>query len=206
MQVNSPSRRDTISGAASRLYGFCGTGANVTPGVVPATAVDVTRLPGCVSARVGNLTRALGAGRSEAVRVGEVRVLAREHLGEVDHHPALLPRRVVLHLAVDHVHAAAVGDGLDDLSGEPDLVRIRAEDLPGHVDLGGVQRPRPDAAHEEGGAELGLAPGQVLDVAEGPVVGEDAGHRAGVDHAAHGVVPQVLLGGPARSIRVVGVG
>src|SRR4029079_8405312 len=39
----------------------------------------------------------------EAVRLGELGVLAGQHLGEVDHDAALLPGRVVLHLAVDHV-------------------------------------------------------------------------------------------------------
>src|SRR4051794_9128282 len=42
-----------------------------------------------------------GSGRLEAVRLGELRVLAGQHLGEVDHDAALLPGRVVLHLAVD---------------------------------------------------------------------------------------------------------
>src|ERR1039458_7250790 len=52
-----------------------------------------------------------GGGRgSEAVGLGQLRVLAREHFRELDHHLALLPGRVVLHLAVDHVHAPPVGD------------------------------------------------------------------------------------------------
>src|SRR4051794_41068639 len=61
-------------------------------------------------------------GGLEAVGLRELRVLAGEHLGEVDHDAALLPGRVVLHLAVDHVPTAAVRDGLDDLLGERDLV------------------------------------------------------------------------------------
>src|ERR1035437_5170905 len=53
--------------------------------------------------------------RREPVRLGKLGVLPSEHFSEVDHHLALLPGGVVLHLAVDHVHTAAVGDGLDDL-------------------------------------------------------------------------------------------
>src|SRR3712207_6880625 len=42
------------------------------------------------------LWQLLGGRALEAVLLGELRVLAREHLGEVDHDLALLPRRVVL--------------------------------------------------------------------------------------------------------------
>src|ERR1700681_4134327 len=57
----------------------------------------------------------------EPVGLGELGVLAGEHFGQVDHHLALLPGGVVLHLAVDHVHAPTVRDGLDHLFGERDL-------------------------------------------------------------------------------------
>src|SRR3954462_15191547 len=95
----------------------------------------------------------LRRGGREAVGLSELGVLAGQHLGEVDHHAALLPGRVVLHLAVDHVHAAAVGDRLDDLLGEDDLVGGRREDLLGDAELDGVQRPGADAAQQERGAE-----------------------------------------------------
>ena len=132
-------------------------------------------------------------------RLGQLGILRRQHFGQLDHHLALLPGGVVLHLAVDHVDAAAVGDRLKHLLGELDLVRRRAEDLLGDVDLDRVQRPGADAAEQEGGAELGLAAGRVLDVAEGAVEGQDPGRGAGVDHAGDRVVPGVLLGASTRS-------
>src|SRR4051812_26706200 len=143
----------------------------------------------------------------QPVCLSELRVLRGQHLREVDHHPALLPGRVVLHLAVDHVHAPAVRDRVDHLAGEDHLVRVGGEDLLGDVDLGRVQRPRADAAHQERGAELRLAAGEVADVAERPVVGQDPGGGAGVDHAPDRVVPEVLLGArPGRLwIRRIGV-
>src|SRR5215217_4936197 len=101
----------------------------------------------------------------EAVLLGQLRIVLRELLGQVDHHLALLPGGVVLHLAVDHVDAGAVRNRLDHLLRELDLVRRRREDLLGDLDLHGVQRPGPDAAEQEGGAELGLAALRVLDVA-----------------------------------------
>ena len=97
------------------------------------------------------------ARRNEPVRLRQLRILAREHFREVDHHLALLPGGVVLHLAVDHVHAAPVGDRLDHLFGERDLVGIGRVDLLRDRDLAGVQRPGADAAEQERGAELGLA-------------------------------------------------
>ena len=137
---------------------------------------------------------------------GQLRVLRGQHFGQLDHHLALLPGGVVLHLAVDHVDAATVGDRLQHLLGEPDLLRRRAEDLLGDVDLHRVQRPGADATHQEGGAELGLASGRVLDVAEGAVEGQDAGRGAGVDHAGDRVVPEVLLGADPVGLRVLGIG
>ena len=139
---------------------------------------------------------------AQLVRGGQLRVLAGQHLREVDHHAALLPGRVVLHLAVDHVDAAAVRDRLDDLLGEGHLVGVGGEDLARDVELRGVQRPGADAAHQVGGAELGLAALDVADVAERAVEGEDAGAGAGVDHAAERVVPEVLLGGRPLAVGV----
>src|SRR5664279_4882616 len=147
-----------------------------------------------------------GRGRREPVGLGQLGVLPGEHFSEADHHLALLPGGVVLHLAVDHVHAAPVGDGLDDLFGEGDLVGVGRVDLLGDGDLGGVQRPGADAAEQEGGAELGLAPLLVADVAVGTVEGQRADGGAGVDHARDGVVPRVLLVAGTRRIGVAGVG
>ena len=50
------------------------------------------------------------------------------------------------------------------------------------------------------------APIHVGDVAEGAVERLDAGSGAGIDHARHGVVPEILLGGRARCVGVVGIG
>src|SRR5262249_49518318 len=135
---------------------------------------------------------------SEPVGLLEVWVLGRQQLRQVDHHLALLPGRVVLHLAVDHVHAAAIGDGLEDLPGEAHLVDRGAEDLLGDGDLIGMEGPGPDAPEEEGSAELVLAAEAVADVPEGAVEGEASGGGAGVDHARDRVVPRVLLRGDAR--------
>ena len=56
-----------------------------------------------------------------------------------------------------------------------------------------------------GVAELVLAGDGVPDVAERPVVRQDAVGHAGVDHAGDRVVPQVLLEGGARRVGVVRV-
>src|SRR5215213_358370 len=147
----------------------------------------------------------LCAGGRQLVRLRELGVLAREHLGEVDHDLALLPGGVVLHLAVDHVYAAAVRDRLDHLLGELDLVRIGREDPLRDLDLRGVERPRTHAAEQERRPELRLAALGVLDVAVGAVEGEDPRAGTGVDHARDRVVPGVLLGGGARRVGVVRV-
>ena len=68
--------------------------------------------------------RVSGLAGAEAVGFGEIGVLPRQHLGQAHHDLALLPGGVVLHLAVDHVNAPAVGDRLDDLLGELDLLGI----------------------------------------------------------------------------------
>src|ERR1700728_4689888 len=80
-------------------------------------------------------------GGGEPVGLRQLRVLLGEHFREVDHHLALLPGGVVLHLAVDHVHAATVRDRLDDLLGERDLVWVGGIDALGDRDLAGVQGP-----------------------------------------------------------------
>src|SRR4051812_8441067 len=127
------------------------------------------------------------------VCLSQFRVLCRQHLGQPHHNLALLPRRVVLHLAVDHVHAAAVGDRLDDLARECHLFRIGREDLLGDADLHGVQRPGAHAAEQERGAELGLAALDVLDVAVGAVERKRPDGGAGIHHARDRVMPGILL-------------
>src|SRR5690606_36628177 len=67
------------------------------------------------------------------------------------------------------------------------------EHAAGDVDLGRVEAPGADAAEQVGVAELVLAGDDVLDVAEGPVEGQQPVGHAGVDHAGQRVVPQVLL-------------
>src|SRR6185437_560929 len=116
---------------------------------------------------------------------------------------ALLPSGVVLHLAVDHVDAAAVRDRLDHLAGECHLVWVGREDLLGDVDLHRVQRPRAHAAEQERRAELRLAALDVLDVAVRAVEGEstDAGTR--IDHARDRVVPRILLVARPGGLRIV---
>ena len=174
----------------------------------PSALVPVRRRrPGCRRSRISrdSYSNNLTPGR-HPVGLGQLGVLLGQHLGEVDHHLALLPGGVVLHLAVDHVHAAAVGDRLDHLLGERDLVRIGREDLLGDRDLHRVQRPGADAAEQERGAELGLAALDVLDVAVGAVERQRADRRAGVDHARDRVVPRVLLVAGARRVGVVRVG
>src|SRR6266480_5701521 len=127
--------------------------------------------------------RLAGARSREAVGLGQLGVLAREHLGQRHHHLALLPGGVVLHLAVDHVYAATVWDRLDDLFGERDLGWFGREHALGDRDLVRVQRPRADAAEQERRTELGLAPLGVADVAVGAIERQRADRGAGVDHA-----------------------
>src|SRR5438874_616527 len=76
---------------------------------------------GCAVGRSGGIA----AVPRKAVGLGQLGVLLGEHLGERDHHLALLPGRVVLHLAVDHVDAASVRDRLEDLLREEHLVDRR---------------------------------------------------------------------------------
>ena len=123
----------------------------------------------------------------------ELRVDRGQLLGQRDHHQALLEGGVVLHLAVEHHRAGAVAHRGDHAAGVPDVLDAGAEDPVRDRDLLGVQRPRADAAEQEGVAELVLAGHHVGDVAERAVVGVDAVHRAGVDHPRDRVVPEVLL-------------
>src|SRR5262245_53427819 len=139
---------------------------------------------------------------SEPVGGLQLRILGRQHLRQVDHHLALLPGRVVLHLAVDHVDTAAVGNGLQHLPGEQHLVHRRAEDLLGDRDLVRMQRPGAHAPEQEGGATLVLAAERIPDVAERAIEGQGAGRRARVHHAGDGIVPRVLLRGRAGGVRM----
>ena len=119
---------------------------------------------------------------------------------------ALLDRGVVLHLPVEQDGAGAVAHRLDHPAGVRDVLRRRAEDPLGDLDLRRVQAPRPDAPEQVGVAELVLAGGRVGDVAERAVVRQHAVGHAGVDHAGDRVVPQVLLVRRAGGVRVVRVG
>jgi len=62
--------------------------------------------------------------RSEPVNLGEIRITRRDLAREVDDHLGLFPGGVVLHAAVDHDRAGAVGHGLQHALGEGDLGRI----------------------------------------------------------------------------------
>ena len=64
-----------------------------------------------------------------------------ELVGERHHHAALLDRRVVLHLPVEHHRAGAVAHGFDHAPRMRDVLGGRAEHLVGDGDLLGVQRP-----------------------------------------------------------------
>ena len=143
---------------------------------------------------------------SDAVRLGQLRVEGREALGEVEENPALLEAGVVLHPAVEHDRAGPVAHGRDDPARVRHVLRGRAEHPLRDGDLAGVQRPGADAAEQEGGAELVLAPHRVADVAERPVVRVDPRGGAGVDHPGDGVVPEVLLHGRPRRVGIAGGG
>src|SRR5512133_2333404 len=65
---------------------------------------------------------------SKAVPRRYARVLGCDQAGEVEQHFGLFPRGIVLHLAVDHHRAGAVGHGIDYFFGESNLRRIRRED------------------------------------------------------------------------------
>ena len=139
------------------------------------------------------------------VRRRQLGILGGQLPGQLDDHPALLDRGVVLHLPVEQHRAGAVAHRLDHPLGVGDVGRVRAEHPPGDVDLARVQAPGADAAEEVGVAELVLAGDGVGDVAERPVVRQHAVRHAGVDHAGDRVVPQVLLVGGPRHVGVLGV-
>src|SRR4051812_40767849 len=81
-----------------------------------ASLADASARPTAIASAVPARPQRRNAGRGRPPRLSEgpitlhpvglreLGVLLGEHLGEVDHHAALLPGRVVLHLAVDHVH------------------------------------------------------------------------------------------------------
>ena len=158
--------------------------------------------PACARAR-GGTRRALHPSSYFFLSSGS---RAASSSASVDHHLALLPGGVVLHLALEHHRAAAVGHRRDHALGPEHLVGRRREHLLGDVDLRRVQRPGADAAHQEGVAELVLAADRVVDRAERAVEGQGAGRRARVDHTPHGVVPEVLLRGEPLGVRVLRVG
>src|SRR5579875_2623825 len=137
---------------------------------VRAKPYSVTGIPALRSSALDSNSKNRMAG--EPVPFGELRFLAGEELRELNHHLALLPGGVVLHLPVDHVHPAAVGDRLDHLLGKGDLLGVRREDPLGDRDLGGVERPSPHAAEQERRPELGFAAELVADVAVGAVEGQ----------------------------------
>ncbi len=105
----------------------------------------------------------------EPVNGAALGILLGDETGEVDDDLGLLPRRVVLHLAVDHHGAGAVGHGFEDALGEGHFLLVGREDALGDVDLARVQRPGAEAALDEGVAELGFARCAVGEVAEGAV-------------------------------------
>src|SRR5260370_25726379 len=126
---------------------------------------------------------------SQTVPRPYLRILGSDEPGKIDQHFGLLPGRIVLHLAVDHYRAGPVRHGIDDFLGETNLRRIRREHAFRDRHLGWVQRPSPDAAHDEGVAELGLARFLIVEVAEWTVKWLDARRSAGIDHLGQGVVP-----------------
>src|SRR5690348_6047758 len=63
---------------------------------------EVPGRPRAMTVRSAVAMGSAGRGRREPVGLGQLGVLRREQLGQVDHYAALLPGRVVLHLAVDH--------------------------------------------------------------------------------------------------------
>lgn len=60
----------------------------------------------------------------KTVDFGKLRILGCDELSQVNDHLGLLPGRVVLHLAVYHHGARAVRHGIQDFSGEGNLVRV----------------------------------------------------------------------------------
>src|SRR5262249_4008954 len=200
-----------LASASSRVDPYA-----ITPGRATTSAIQRPSSSRSISTmnfpaamwRTYQHARRITSGRSdlrEAVGARQLRVLLREQLRERHHHLALLPGGVVLHLAVEHEDAAAVGHRLEDALRELHLLDRRAEDALRDVDLARMQGPGADAAEQEGGAELVLAAERVGDVAERPVEREAAGRGARVDHPGNRVVPRVLLRGRTRRGRLLGV-
>ena len=165
-------------------------------------------MPGNVAGQDGKDRRGRGSegvghqSSTAVVLLGQLGVAGGELVGQLEHHLALLHRGVVLHLPVEHHGAGAVAHGGDDLAGVLHVGRVGGEHPLGDVDLHGVEAPGAHAAEQVGVPELVLAGDGVLDVAEGPVEGEDPVGLAGVDHAGDGVVPEVLLVGGAGPVDV----
>src|SRR6202012_4813314 len=112
---------------------------------------------------------------------------------EVDDDFRLFPRRVILHLAVDHDGAGAVRHRLKDLLCKSHLGRIRRKDSLRDFDLTWMQCPGPGAAQQEGVSELRFTGLWVGKVAKGTIKRFDAVRRASVDHASDRIVPGILL-------------
>ncbi|MFM8945734.1 MAG: HpcH/HpaI aldolase/citrate lyase family protein, partial [Actinomycetota bacterium] len=106
---------------------------------------------------------------------------------------SLHPAQIDIARRVFSPRPSDVAHGFDHPQRVGDVARTRAEHPTGDVDLRRRQRRRANAAAQVGLAELVFAGDDVLDVAEGPVERKDALHHARIDHARHGVVPQILL-------------
>ena len=125
--------------------------------------------------------------------------------GKLDDHFALFHRSVVFHFSVEHDRAGAVTHRLDHALRLLHIFGTRAEDTLGDIDLNRVKTPCTDTSEQVCIAELVFAGNDVLDVAEWTVEREDPVGDAGVDHARHCVVPQILLVRATWSVGVVGV-
>ena len=90
------------------------------------------------------------------VQRGELGVVGREPLGELEDDEALLDGRVVLHLPVQHDGAGAVAHRLVDPAGVGDVVRARAEHLLGDVRSGRGAATR--SRRSRGGRRCGTGP------------------------------------------------
>ncbi len=142
----------------------------------------------------------------EAVFGAHLGIARGDELREIEDDLRLLPRGVVLHLAVDHDRAGAVRHGIHDALGEVHLGRVQAEHALGDVDLARMQRPGAGASVQERVAELRLAGGCVRKIAERSVEGLQIVARARVHHAGQRVVPEVLLEEGAWRVRLARVG
>src|SRR5699024_12202364 len=107
------------------------------------------------------------------------------------------------HLAFDHDGAGAVAHGLDDLLGVRDVFGSRGEDTLCNVDLDRMQAPCTHTAQQERVAELIFAGHCVADIAERAPERQDVVGGAGVDHACHRVMPEILRVALASYLDVV---